>query len=145
MARVEQSVVIERPVEEVWAYLNDCAHDPEWMSMITETEKLTDGPVGVGTVQRSAAKVLGRRIDTTFEITEHEPNRSSRIRPKSSPFPYTGTYEVAPVDGGTRFTWAIEGEPGSFFRLAEPLVVRMLARQLETDLATLKDLLEARA
>ena len=78
MARAEKSVVIERPVEEVWAYLNDCSHDPEWMSMITETEKLTDGPVGVGTIQRSAAKLLGRRIDTTFEITEHEPNRFSR-------------------------------------------------------------------
>jgi hypothetical protein len=32
---------------------------------------------------------------------------------------------------------------GGFFRLAEPLVARVIRRQMEADMATLKDLLEA--
>jgi hypothetical protein len=32
---------------------------------------------------------------------------------------------------------------GGFFKLAEPLVARVVRRQMETDMATLKDLLEA--
>ena len=36
-------------------------------------------------------------------------------------------------------------EPGGFFKLAEPIVIRMAKRQLETDFANLKDLLEAGA
>ena len=38
----------------------------------------------------------------------------------------------------------IEGEPGGFFKLAEPLVARAVKRQLDTDSATMKDILEAR-
>ena len=48
------------------------------------------------------------------------------------------------TDGGsTRFTQNFEAEVGGFFRLAEPLVGRAIRRQIEADMATLKDLLEA--
>ncbi len=36
----------------------------------------------------------------------------------------------------------IEGEPGGFFKLAEPLVVRAVGRELANNLATAKDILE---
>jgi hypothetical protein len=39
----------------------------------------------------------------------------------------------------------LEAEVGGFFKLAEPLVGRAARRQTETDMATLKDLLEAGA
>ena len=145
MARAEHSIVINRPVEQVWAYLHDPENDPEWQSMTQEAVKLTEGPVGVGTVERITAKLLGRRVDTTFEFTEYEPNKRSQIKTISGPIPFVGTYEVEPTDGGTRFTWSVEGEPGGFFRLAELLVVRTMSRQVEADLATLKDLLEAQS
>ena len=47
------------------------------------------------------------------------------------------------VDSGTKVTVITQGEPGGFFKLAEPIVVRMAKRQIETDFANLKDLLEA--
>jgi hypothetical protein len=46
--------------------------------------------------------------------------------------------------GGTRLTWVGEGEPGGFFRLVGPLLEVAGRRQFKTDLANLKDLLEAR-
>ncbi len=141
---MEHSVTIERPVEKVWAYITDPRNDTEWQSMIVEAEQLSEGPMGVGTVERSTAKVLGRRFDTTFEVTEYEPNRRSRIKSTSGPFTFTGTYEVERADGGTRFTWAMEGDPGGFFKVAEPLVLRVISRQVQADLVTLKDLLETR-
>jgi hypothetical protein len=100
--------------------------------------------MGVGTRLRNTVKFLGRQFDLTFEVTEHEPNGKNCVRSISGPIPFTGCRVVEPVDGGTRFTQTAEGEVGGFFRLAEPLVVRAARRQYETDLATLKDLLEAR-
>lgn len=144
MLKAEQSVTIDRPVEEVWEYINDPRNDTEWQSMIVEAVQVSEGPVGAGTVKRVTAKVLGRRFDTTFEVTEYEPNRRSRIKSTSGPFAFTGTYEVERADGGTRFTWAMEGDPGGFFKLAEPLVVRVVGRQVQADMETLKDLLETR-
>jgi hypothetical protein len=50
----------------------------------------------------------------------------------------------APVDSdGTVLTFVLEGEPGGFFKFAEPLVARQAERQFKGDLETLKDLLEA--
>ncbi len=144
MLKVEHSVNIDRPVEEVWAYIKDPRNDTEWQSMIVEAVKVSEGPMGVGTVEHITAKVLGRRFDTTFEVTEYEPNKRSRIKSTSGPLAYTGTYEVERADGGTRFMWATEGDPGGFFKVAEPLVVRVISRQVQADLATLKDLLETR-
>ena len=48
-------------------------------------------------------------------------------------------------EGGTRLSIAGEAQLGGFFRIAEPIVVRMARRQMETDMANLKDLLEAQA
>jgi hypothetical protein len=49
------------------------------------------------------------------------------------------------VAGGTQVTGTLVGEPGGFFKLAEPLLVSMIKRQFEADLANLKDLLESHA
>ena len=60
--------------------------------------------------------------------------------------PHTGLgllYLFEPADGGTRFTQTFEAEIGGFFKLAEPLVGRAIRRQMDADMATLKDLLEA--
>ncbi len=48
-----------------------------------------------------------------------------------------------PVDSGTKVTIVGRAEPVGFFKLAEPIVIRMAKRQIETDYANLKDLLEA--
>jgi hypothetical protein len=58
-------------------------------------------------------------------------------------FPIHGTYTFGEVDEGTAVTFALQGEPGGFFKLAEPLLARMLQRQWDTNLANLKDVLES--
>jgi len=54
-------------------------------------------------------------------------------------------YTFESVAGGTKVTRVAEAETGGFFRLAEPLAVRMMQRQFKTNFAHLKDLLEAQA
>ena len=57
----------------------------------------------------------------------------------------TATVTFEPVADGTRVSQTIQAEPGGFFRLAEPLVVTMSKRQLQNDLDTLRDLMDANA
>ena len=61
------------------------------------------------------------------------------------PFPLEARYSLAPAENGTRLTLVVEGEPGGFFKLAEPLVVSMAKRSYEADLNNLKEMLEAQA
>lgn len=141
--REELSVVIDRPIEEVFAFATEPENEPLWQSTSLETEQTSGGPVGVGTTFRNTSKFLGRRIDSTYEVTENEPPRRQCVRVTSGPIPGSGCYLFEPAEGGTRFTQRFEAEIGGFFRLAEPLVGRAIRRQMDVDMATLKDLLEA--
>ncbi len=144
MIKIESSVVINRPVDEVFEFLVNSENDPQWQSSSQEVTKTSEGPIGVGTTYSTVLRVLGRRLESTMEYTAYEPNK--RVDGKTTtgpiPFQYENTFEPA-AEGGIKVKIAIEGDAGGFFKLAEPIVARMLQRQIETDYANLKDLLEA--
>jgi uncharacterized protein YndB with AHSA1/START domain len=142
--REEHSVVIECPIEEVFAFTADPNNDALWESTTLEAERTSEGPLGVGTTFRNTTKFLGRRFDTSYELTEYEPPRKQCYRVTTGPIPGVVCYLFEPSDeGSTRFTQTFEAEVGGFFRLAEPLVARAIRRQMEADMETLKDMLEA--
>jgi uncharacterized membrane protein len=142
--REEHTVVIDRLVEEVFDFATDPNNDSLWQSTTLETEQTSEGVVDVGTTFRNTTKFLGRRIESTSEISENEPPHKQCIKITSGPIPGSGCYLFESADdGSTRFTQTFEAEVGGFFRLAEPVVGRAIRRQMEADMATLKDLLEA--
>lgn len=82
-------------------------------------------------------------METTGEITAYDPPRQSAWKAIKSPFPMNGATALESVAGGTRVTLTLDVEPGGFFKLAEPLLVKQQTSQMETDLAKLKQILEA--
>ena len=143
--RIEESVEINLPPEEVFDYVADPENLPGWSSLVLEVQKETQGELREGDRYTSVAKFLGRRFETPIQVTAHEPPRLHSDKSTGGPFEqeYTFVLEEA-VGGGTRLTQAAEGEPGGFFRLVGPLLEVAGRRQFKTDLANLKDLLEAR-
>jgi hypothetical protein len=141
----ERSIVIDRPLEEVFAFVTDPHNNALWCGWFIESEVTSNGPIGVGTTFRNVATFLGKRIEADAVVTSWEPNRRSCIRTTSGPILTTGCRSVEAVEGGTRFAQTIEASPGAFFGLAEHIVVRLGARQLEADLLMLKELLESGA
>ena len=145
MLRSEESVEINRPVEEVFSYVTNVESQPEWATPPMEVRKDTPGPPKEGDTFTSVSKFLGRRFETPYRITSIEPNRQFSYHATGGPLPdqrWSHTFEE--VSGGTRYTQVVEGEPGGFFRLAEPLMERVIKRQFRADLETLKDTLEAK-
>jgi quercetin dioxygenase-like cupin family protein/uncharacterized protein YndB with AHSA1/START domain len=142
--RIEHSVEIERPPEEVFSFVADPRNDERWTPAVEKTRKTSDGPLGAGTTFESVFRLLGRRFEASFEIAEYEPNRKVVLGSATSgPVQLTGTRSVEEVPGGTRFTITIEGRTGGFFRVAEPIFARLASRQLKANLADLKGLLES--
>ena len=144
MTKIERSIVIDRPVDEVWEFVHDSTKDALWQTTLVESEKLTEGPMRVGTQVREVRHFLGLRIELTWEVTEYEPTRKSAIRGVSGPVPLTGGYRLEPHAGGTRFTVTGELDAHGLFKLAEPVFARITRRELEANLGHLKDLLETR-
>jgi uncharacterized membrane protein len=145
MLKIDYSVVIDRPLAEVFAYVTEIENMPVWSSEVEKAWKTSEGPMGKGTTFSSVAKVLGRQIENTIEVTEYEPNSKWSLKPTSGPVSGEIEFHFEPAPSGTKFSVALDADAGGFFKLGEPLVNRMLQRQYETNGATLKDLLEAQA
>ena len=80
----------------------------------------------------------------TFTVTEHDPPRRSAVRIVKGPIPGGGSYELEPVNGGTRLTATAETDAHGFFKLAEPVFARMARRDFVASAEQLKDILESR-
>jgi uncharacterized protein YndB with AHSA1/START domain len=141
MLRVETSVQINRPVTEVFNYMADPTKWPEWNSIVEESRP-SETPLRVGTKIHQRAKFLGRKIESTFEVLEYEPNKRL-VNQTSDPFLTKITSTFEPEGGGTRVGAVIEGEPGGFFKLGEPILARIAKKQFQAQLDTVKELLEA--
>src|SRR5215210_8322749 len=76
--RFEATVVVDRPIDEVFAFLADGENDPKFSPRVLEIKKTTDGPSGVGTVYASTVKDGGVKTEREFELTEFE--APTRIR-----------------------------------------------------------------
>jgi uncharacterized protein YndB with AHSA1/START domain len=145
MLRAEATTEIARTPEEVFAFATDVERLPEWMTGLIDANQLTDGAVQKGTRFEHVVQFLGKRFTAGFETTEYEEGRRIAFRTTSGPIDMetTVTYEESP--GGTRVHQIVTGNPRGFFKVAEPVLVRLVERQLKGSLENLKDLLEAEA
>jgi uncharacterized membrane protein len=141
MARFEHSVVISRPLEDVFAFAANPVNDPQWSSAVDVTQ-VSAGPLVIGTEFQQVGRFLGRRVELSLQVTAYDPNQRLRLKTTSGPIRFAGTRRFEPVTGGTRVTFTGDGETGGFFKLVEPLVIPMARRQLRVDLANLKRVVE---
>ena len=142
MPEIKMSIAINRPLEEVFAFISNFENNLKWQSTLVEAKKISEGSRGVGTTYQAVTTILGRRINTEQEITEYEPNRKVARKTKSGPFPFEVEVEFERTKSGTRVNAAVDGEPLGFFKLADSLLERAIKRQFESDLANLKDMME---
>ena len=143
--RLEESVEINRPLEEVSKYVADVDNYPHWMAHVLEVRKDTPGPPQQGDSFVVAIKSVGRRFETPYERTSYEAYRRYTDRAVGGPIPNQRWHSAfQEVPGGTRFTRAVEVESGGLLKLLEPLQKRAAERQLKKDLQTLKHVVEAR-
>lgn len=144
MIKIKTSTVINRPIEDVFEFIVDNANDTLWQSDVLETEPYSGDSIAVGTTYKQISQLLGRRIESTWEVTKYEHNREFKSKTISGLIPMEGGFTCEPVaEGETRVAFLGEGNVGGVFKLAEPVVAKMTQRMWETNLSNLKDLLEA--
>ena len=68
----EGTAEIDRPIEEVFAFLADGENDPRFSPRVQKMAKTTDGPTAVGTVYASTVKDAGMTTRREFRITAFE-------------------------------------------------------------------------
>jgi uncharacterized membrane protein len=142
--KVEHTVVINRPVEEVFAYAGDFGNDAQWFVPVVESTPTSVGPMSVGKTFKRAAKLMGMGMSETAEVTEYEPNSKSCFKSTSGPVPNTNCRTFKSEGAGTRVTVELEATPTGFFKLMQPMLSSTM-NKAESNLATLKTMLESRS
>lgn len=104
MARITQYVDIDAPLDVVWAAASDLATHDRWMADAESIVFLSDSRSGPGTVMSVRTVVGPLRTTDIMEVTEWEERRAIGVRHEGL-VTGSGRFELAPMAGGTRFTW----------------------------------------
>jgi len=146
--RTETTIVIDRPIQEVWAYLDDHRNDLVWRRpSLPKLEQLGTGPVGLGTRFEGVIAIGPRKYPYVNEITVYEPPNRVAWKAISSTgwmIGREGSYTLdADGDRRTRMIHSITLEPNRFAgKLVAPLVSRMGTSLVMIPLKQLKQTLE---
>jgi uncharacterized membrane protein len=136
-------IEINRPREEVAAFVADPSNATAWYKNIDRVEWETPPPAAVGSKLRFRARFLGRTLEYTYEVRENEPGRCFVMATAQGPFPMETTYRWEDAPGGsTRMTLRNRGEPSGFTAVTAPVMSRAMRKANEADLRRLKALLE---
>lgn len=138
--RLESEQIIGRPPEEVFDLLADACNEVQWNDWAKRVEKISEGPVGLGTRFRATIKNMGQ---IEFELAEYE--RPSRLQQHAVPSSGESwhTYMLDAVPGGTRVRQQARFEPRGVMRIAAPLMRPMMRRHLRQMERGLKRRLES--
>lgn len=143
--RFEGTTVIDRPVDEVFAYLAAGTNDPQFSPRVQEIRNVSGGAPGLGTIFESTVKDAGMTTKRTFELTAFEAPARIRWaeRSKNAVTATEGGYDLAPEGAGTRLTVFNVLEGHGFGKLIAPLALRAARKDAPDFAARIKAAIEA--
>ena len=138
---VSTQVLIRRPRDKVAAFMFDPTKDALWTQGVVECRPLTEGPLRKGSRVERVSKFLGRQFGYQYEVTDADADSFVEMK-VDRPFPMNIRYELEDAPTGTVARIRAQGEAGGFFRMAGPLLARMVRRNITQDLDAMRKYLE---
>ena len=137
-------VVIDAPIDRVWAELADIEGQPRWMHEMKSVRLLTPPPIGVGTRGEATVRVLALAVTDPVEVTEFQPPTRFAIRHEGT---FTGG-GVITLEPGADGTTTIVRWDETLIAPLMPHLWRVVAQPalgaiFQADLGHLRDLVEA--
>jgi carbon monoxide dehydrogenase subunit G len=135
------TVTIDRPRADVFAFLSRFENLPRWNYALSETRRVGTEPSGVGT-RYVQTRTIPRPATETFEVTELDPDRRLAIRGTLGPFAADSSYELQDAGDATVLTNTMRLRPSGAGSLVASLAMPQIRSAVAANLATLKDILE---
>ncbi len=134
MAHAEHTVTVERPIEEVFAYVADGRNNQRWRSGVLEIER-TSAADGEGATYRQVLQgPAGRRIAGDYRVTAYEPPTRLDFAVTAGPARPTGRFQLSPAGPGrTTVVFSLDLQPGGLMRVVSGLI----AKQMRAEVAAL--------
>jgi uncharacterized protein YndB with AHSA1/START domain len=141
---VTAGVGIARSPREVFRYIADAAHLPEWQPDVRRAAFDEPAAVGVGSRGREVRHVMGSDRSVTWEVTDYDLDRRYGVRGVDGPVRAHVTIDLTPTTDGasTYLEYGIDFEGRGIGKLLAPLARKGVRKDLGTTLDRLKRRLE---
>jgi uncharacterized protein YndB with AHSA1/START domain len=139
MARIETSVVIDRPQGDVFQYLTDLRNAKEWSTEVVDVSY--DGELAKGSTGIDTRRMGRKEIVMPWRVTSFDPPTQMVIE-YERPFPIKARFSFAPSGSGTRVTCATDLNPRGLWRLLTPMIAREAGKVDEVQFHKVKAILE---
>lgn len=140
---VATRIVVDAPIERVWAVLADIEGQPRWMHDMKAVRMTTPGPVAVGSRGEATVRMFGLAVTDPVTVTEIDPPTRFAVRHEGT-FTGTGTFTLEPgADGTTTIVrWEEALAPPVLPRVAAVAAAPVFYHVFQRDLERLRDLVE---
>jgi uncharacterized protein YndB with AHSA1/START domain len=136
---IEQAVDIRRSPEEVFDYCTDLGREPEWNPRTRRIDKLTDGPIQVGT-RYEGEWVKGDPMIIEF-VRLQRPTSWATVG-RSRRLVASAEGQVWPRPGGARLVLRTRLQPRGALRLLRPVLGPIMRQREDRNLQAVKAALE---
>lgn len=139
---VETSVLVDRSAHEVFEFVADQTNAPRWQRDLDSVQRLTSGPLRVGTEHEFVRTFAGRRIRSRNRFTRYEPPGYVEFVIEEGWLTGHASYRVQPQGSATMLHSRIAFAAHGPMRVLEPVLSRAIRHDTSRDEAQLKQLLE---
>lgn len=134
---------IYRPLQQVFAFVATPENDFHWQYGTLISAQISKGEIGMGTLFRTVSHFMGRRIETMYQVTEFESDKSYGFKSLSGPVDSHTLYTFEVTEGSTRINVSTQINPGDLFKSDNASAEKIVKKQYRENLALLKEVLEA--
>ena len=133
MPEVRRTIVIERPPDQVFAFLTDPGNDHRWRRHVKEISASL--PMRRGSLVHQVVRgPAGRGIRADFEVTAFEPPTRFAFNVTAGPVKPVGEFLFRPLGTGTEVTFSLRAGLGGLKKL---LMSRPVQSSMDSEAASL--------
>lgn len=140
---LEREITINKPVEEVFAYINDPKKIKEWRIGLVKIKPITEPPNKKGSKTAEIVNIMGKNFKTIQEITGFEQNKKRELKVKLGPITLNMFESYQEKDGNTLFKVKGIAELKGIQKFFGTAILKKVGKQLVEELANIKSKLEA--
>jgi uncharacterized protein YndB with AHSA1/START domain len=139
MSQITTAIEIDRPVEEVFAFITDLGNAHLWAVDLVEVRH--NGPLARGSRGTDVRRIGRKEVELPWEVTRHDPPRVLDLI-YGDPFPATAAFTFEPTSRGTRMSCDTTLRLRGIHRLMAPLAARQARKTDAEQFRRAKDMLE---
>jgi len=136
------SIHIYQPIKRVFEFIRNPENDFQWQYGTLSSTRTSEIISALGACFQTTGNFMGHRIQSTFQVTEFESNKTYGFKSLSGPLQSFTTYTFALASGYTQINLVTQANVVNFVELNENILEKKLKKQLKENLAMLKSILE---